>query len=468
MSASTRYDVLIIGAGVTGTALLYELAKFTDLNRLCLVEKYDSIASVNSHAHSNSQTIHCGDIETNYTLAKASGVKRTAHMVINYATKLPARERDQIIFRMPKMVLGVGRQECSYIRQRYETFKDLFPRMQLLERGDIADIEPNVALVDGAWRREEIVATGTPDDYCAVDFQALAQSFSRECVRMDRASRKQITQLFSTKVDTIRRDTDGGYVLSTNRGLLQARAVVVCAGGHSLLMAQEMGLGLEYSCLPVAGSFYFAPEALNGKVYTVQNPNLPFAAVHGDHDVKERGKTRFGPTALMLPMLERYDRSSIKEFFKVLRFDRQVAGVLWDQLKVPDIRNYILRNFLYEVPKLNRHLFVKEIRKIVPSMSVKDISYAEGFGGIRPQLIDKAARKLRMGEAKISDGTGIIFNMTPSPGGTSCLGSGEDDMRAIARYLGASIDERAFERTLLMGHQGTRVSDEQHGLAEAI
>ncbi|MBK1717400.1 FAD-dependent oxidoreductase [Thiocystis violacea] len=455
MSASTHYDVLIVGAGVTGTALLYELARFTDLNRLCLVEKYDSIASVNSHAHSNSQTIHCGDIETNYTPEKAGAVKRVASMVINYATKLPTRERDQIIFRMPKMVLGVGKTECDYIRQRYETFKELFPRMRLLERQDIADIEPNVALVDGTWRKEEIVATGTPDDYCAVDFQALAQSFSRECVRMDRTTNKQITQLFSTKVDAIRKDDDG-YVLSTSRGLIQARAVVVCAGGHSLLMAQEMGLGLNYSCLPVAGSFYFAPEALNGKVYTVQNPNLPFAAVHGDHDVKERGKTRFGPTALMLPMLERYDRSSIKEFFKVLRLDRQVANVVWDQLKVPDIRDYILRNFLYEIPKLNRSLFVKEIRKIVPSMTVADISYAEGFGGIRPQLIDKEARKLRMGEAKFTDGDGIIFNMTPSPGGTSCLGSGEADMRSIAGHLGARIDERTFERELLMGHEDTR------------
>lgn len=455
MSASTHYDVLIVGAGVTGTALLYELAKFTDLNRLCLVEKYDSVASVNSHAHSNSQTIHCGDIETNYTLEKAASVKRTAYMVVNYATKLPAEERDKIVFRMPKMVLGVGKKECDYIRKRYEGFKDLFPRMQLLEREDIAEIEPNVALRKGAWRDEEIVATGTADDYCAVDFQALAQSFSNACTRMDRTTNKQISQLFGTKVDGIRKEADG-YVLQTSRGLLQARAVVVCAGGHSLLMAQEMGLGLEYSCLPVAGSFYFAPEALNGKVYTVQNPNLPFAAVHGDHDVKERGKTRFGPTALMLPMLERYDRSSIKEFLKVLRFDRQVAGVVWDQLKVPDIRNYILRNFLYEVPKLNRHLFAKEIRKIVPSIRVEDISYAEGFGGIRPQLIDKGARKLRMGEAKFTDGDGIIFNMTPSPGGTSCLGSGEKDMRTLAAYLGARVDEGAFEREMLTGYEDTR------------
>jgi malate dehydrogenase (quinone) len=327
--------------------------------------------------------------------------------------------------------------------------------MQLLERQDIADIEPNVALVHGAWRKEEIVATGTTDDYCAVDFQALAQSFSLDCVRLDRHTAKQVTQLFSTKVDSIRRD-GRDYVLETNRGLLQARAVVVCAGGHSLLMAQDMGLGLDYACLPVAGSFYFAPEALNGKVYRVQNPKLPFAAIHGDHDIKERGKTRFGPTAFMVPMLERHNRDTIAEFLKVLQFDRSVAATLQDVLKEKEVRNYIFRNFLYEVPGLNRRLFVREIQTIVPSIEASEITYADGFGGLRPQLIDKAARKLRMGEAKITNGAGLIFNMKPSPGGTSCLGSGEADMRSIAAHLGARIDEQAFAQELLTGCEDTR------------
>jgi len=459
MTASTRYDCIIIGGGVSGTALLYELARYTDLKRLLLVEKYDRPAQVNSHAHNNSQTIHCGDIETNYTLDKALKVKRTASMVVNYATKLPARERDQIVHRMPKMVLGVGARECDYIRQRYQTFKGAYPRMQLLERADIADLEPNVALVNGSWRKDEIVATGTPDDYCAVDFQALSESFSAQCVRMDRDkerfSDKHVSQLYGTEVKKIRKD-GSDYVVSTNRGDLLARSVVVCAGGHSLLMAQAMGFGLEYSCLPVAGSFYFAPEALNGKVYTVQNPNLPFAAVHGDHDVKERGKTRFGPTALMLPMLERYNRATVRDFFKVLRMDHNVAATLWDLLKVGDVRNYILRNFLYEVPGLNRRLFVKEIRKIVPDIEARDIEYADGFGGIRPQLIDRNTRELKMGEVKIIDGHGIVFNMTPSPGGTSCLGNAEQDMRLVAKHLGARVDWDAFEHELLTGHEDMR------------
>ena len=452
---STHYDVLIVGAGVTGTALLYELAKFTDLGRLCLVEAQDSIATLNSHAHNNSQTIHCGDIETHYSLNKASAVRRTAYMVLNYATKLPTRERDRIVHKMPKMVLGVGPTEGAALRQRYEAFKGLYPRMRLLERQDIADIEPNVALVDGTWRRDEIVATGTPDDYSAVDFKELAQSFSHECVRMDRTTSKQITQLFSTKVEAIRQDGKN-YVVDTSRGPLQARAVVVCAGGHSLSMAQSMGLGLEYVCLPVAGSFYFAPEALNGKVYRPQNLNLPFAAVHGDRDIKERGKTRFGPTALMLPMLDRQRRERFERFSDAFRFDRRVARAVWDLLRVKETRDYILRNFLYEIPRLSRHLIIKEIRRIVPSIDAADITHAEGFGGVRPQLIDTGTGRLKMGEIKIANGAGLIFNMTPSPGGTSCLGSGEQDMRTLAGYLGARIDEQAFERELLRGYEDTR------------
>lgn len=458
-TAPELQDCIVIGGGVSGTALLYELARFTDLKRLLLVEKYDRPAQVNSHAHNNSQTIHCGDIETNYSLDKALSVKRTAAMIVNYATKLPDRERDHIIHRMPKMVLGVGAEECATIRKRYDTFKPAYPRMELLEREDIADIEPEVALVDGAWRREEIVATGTPNDYCAVDFQALSESFSAQCVRLDRTTDKDIRQLYGTQVEDLQKDGDN-YLIKTDKGPLRARSVVVCAGGHSLLMAQRMGFGLEYSCLPVAGSFYFAPGALNGKVYRVQNPHLPFAAVHGDPDIRESGKTRFGPTALMLPMLERYNKSTIRDFFQVLNFDRNVAATLWDLLRVSDIRNYVLRNFLYEVPGLNRRLFVKEIQKIVPSLKASDIEYAEGFGGVRPQLIDRRTQELKMGEVKIIDGHGVVFNMTPSPGGTSCLGNAEQDMRLVAEHLGARVDWRVFEQELLSGHEPVAERDQ--------
>ena len=69
-----EFDVLIIGAGISGTALFYELARYTDIKNIALIEKYNAPATLNSKGTSNSQTIHCGDIETNYTLEKSKEV----------------------------------------------------------------------------------------------------------------------------------------------------------------------------------------------------------------------------------------------------------------------------------------------------------------------------------------------------------------------------------------------------------
>lgn len=447
-------DVLIVGGGVCGTALLFELARYTDLKRVLLVERYEELAQVNSKATNNSQTIHVGDIETNYSLEKAVRVKRTAEMIVHYAELLPPEVRERCVFRTPKMVLGVGEQECGFLRQRFSQFSPHFPAMELLEKEDIAAWEPKVAMRNGDLRSEELVAIGIRSTYTAVDYEALAQSFVEQAEAAADGSARELRVERGIRVSAIAPEeghaaapSDGqsylvtleptaGHSSESPKRQVRARHVVVNAGAHSLLMAQQMGYALEYSCLPVAGSFYFTPDLLRGKVYTVQNDKLPFAAIHGDPDVRAPGKTRFGPTALLLPMLERYKPASFWEFLKVLRLDWAVLSVLWQLLRVADIRNYIVKNLLFEVPWLRRWLFLSDARKIVPDMSLADLSFAEGYGGVRPQLINKRERRLMLGEARISAKPGLVFNVTPSPGGTCCLGNAADDVGTIADRLG--------------------------------
>ncbi len=457
-ATATPIDVLIVGGGVCGTALLFELARYTDLSRIVLVERYDELARVNSRATNNSQTIHCGDIETNYTLEKAVKVKRTAEMIVHYAELLPPEQRQRCVFRTPKMVLAVGENECAGLRERFARFSPHFPAMELLEKQQIAAWEPNVALVAGQLRPEELVAIGIRSTYTAVDYEELSQSFVDQARVAIAAgdNRRRLELQLGTTVTTIipegelfrvtlaptpgcRSGLAADGTASAHRELL-VRHVVVNAGAHSLLMAQQMGFGLDYSCLPVAGSFYFTPDLLKGKVYTVQNDKLPFAAIHGDPDVRAPGKTRFGPTALLLPLLERYRPASFWEFLKVLRLDWAVLTVFWQLLRIADIRNYIFKNLLFEVPWLRRRLFLADARKIVPGMKLADLRFAEGYGGVRPQLIDKRNRKLMLGEASIPALPGLVFNVTPSPGGTCCLGNAARDLEAIADRLGCRFD----------------------------
>ncbi len=446
-------DVLIVGGGVCGTALLFELARYTDLKRLTLVERYEQLAQVNSKATSNSQTIHCGDIETNYSLDKALSVQRTASMIGRYGDLLDPETRARCVFRTPKMVLAVGDEECRMLRQRFARFSPHFPAMELLEAEQIAAWEPQVALIDGRLRPEPIVAIGIRHSPTAVDYEALAESFVAEARRSMAETDRELELRLGTSV--LRIDPEGELfrvtLQSGEDGRLSecwARHVVVAAGAHSLLLAQRLGFGLEYACLPVAGSFYFTPDLLNGKVYTVQNDKLPFAAIHGDPDVRAPGQTRFGPTALLLPLLERYRPSSFWDFLKVLRLDGAVLAVLWQLFGVADIRAYILRNLLFEIPWLGRRLFLADARKIVPSLKLDDLRVARGYGGIRPQLIDRRSRRLLLGEIRIEAMPGLSFNVTPSPGGTCCLGNALRDVETIVARLGCRFDRERLGRDL--------------------
>ena len=372
MEKSHIHDVIIIGGGISGTALLYLLSEYTDLDNIMLIEKYGSIASVNSHGRNNSQTLHCGDIETNYTLEKALQVKATANMVVRYAEKL--QNKDDILFKFPKMVIGVGDKEVSQLRQRFETFGPHYSGMQLLEKQQLEETEP--ALIKD--RKEDIVGLAVLDEYCAVNFQALSESFVDRAQQSAKKRDKNIEVILNREVNGIRK-TSEGYIVKTRAGLFLSKFVVVSAGGHSLLFAHRMGYGLEYSCLPMAGSFYYAPNALNGKVYTVQNDKLPFAAIHGDPDLLVPGKTRLGPTALALPLLERYNLKTFTEFLQVFKPDLNVLKALWGLIRVSEIRNYMFKNILFEIPLIRRVLFLKDARKIVPTLQLEDLTFA-GIG----------------------------------------------------------------------------------------
>lgn len=436
------YEVAIIGGGISGCALFFTLARYTDVASVALFEKYDSIAPLNSNARANSQTLHCGDIETNYTLDKARRVKQIAGMVLRYGELASDARSAMGVY--PKMVLGVGEREVTYLRRRHEEFSAAFPYMQLWEAERIAELEPAVAMVDGKLRPEPIVASGTTTEVCAVDFGKLSTSF----VRNAEAEQKQTDLHLGTKVQSIT-EQDGEFLLATNRGPMHARALVISAGPHSLLYAHRMGYGLQYSILPMAGSFYFVPKRINGKVYTVQNPKLPFAALHADPDMVIPDRTRIGPTALILPKMERYRPGTYGEFFKVLKPDMGVARVLWDLLKDRDIRNYILRNVLFELPLVRRRLFLKDVRKIIPSLRLEELEFAKGFGGLRPQVIDRENARLQLGEASINPGTGVIFNLTPSPGASTCLGNAYRDALSVTAHLGRTLDRDRLLRELL-------------------
>lgn len=423
MFQKDTYSVAIIGGGITGASLLFVLSRYTNITRLALFEKYEEVAEVNSHYNNNSQTLHFGDIETNYTFEKAVRVKEAAEMLVRYMEKYATN-----VFRKgSKMVLAVGGKEVAELENRFKEFQKLFPKLKKLTREEIGLIEPKV--VEGRNQKEKIIALATEDGY-AVNYKKLSQSFVSEAHK----SEKILDIHLNTEVTDIMRENDG-YQIVTPQGTFQADIVAVMAGPHSLVFAKKLGYGKNLGLLPVAGSFYCANDILRGKVYTIQIKKLPFAAVHGDPDVNNPRETRFGPTAKVLPLLERHHYSTFIDFIKTSAWN--VGGVI-SLIKIVSDKTlflFVLKNIGYDLPWLGKWLFLQVARKIVPTLRYKDLHFGKGVGGIRPQVVNIKTKKLEMGEAEIV-GDKILFNITPSPGASVSLKNAEQDALKIVSMLG--------------------------------
>lgn len=437
------YDVLIVGGGVVGTALLYTLSKYTDIKNIGLIEKYSDFGLVNSASYNNSQTLHFGDIETNYSIDKARSVKRMADMVMKYLES----EKDQsgtkkIFSKYSKMVLAVGTSQVQELKKRYPAFSELFPKLKMIGRDEIGKIEPRV--LEGRDPEQEILALVTEDGY-TVDFKRLCHSFVDNSLK----NNPVLDIHLETKLLKISKNEDH-YSVLTNKGEFRASVVIIAAGGHSLMIAKSLGYGKNLAVLSMAGSFYTAPKVLNGKVYTIQIPKLPFAAIHGDPEVHSEQVTRFGPTAKPIFQLERHNMSTFFEYWKTFGLGLSpiisLLNIIFDKV----LFSYIFVNFLYDLPFIGKRLFIKEVRKIVPSLKLSELRFAKGIGGTRPQIVNNTTRKLEMGEAKLA-GDKIIFNITPSPGASTCLGNAYSDTSEIIKFLGNKykFNKEAFEKDLM-------------------
>lgn len=435
---SKRYDAIIIGGGIVGPAAAYVAAGWARRSgsplAIALIEKEGGLATVASGHERNSQTLHFGDIESNMGLAQALRVQAAAEYVAAY---IEAHPDHLISVQRHKMCLAVGAAEIMRLHERFTMLQPHYPKIRFLDRDEIAALEPNV--VAGRDPSEPIAALFSPDGFI-VNYGRLAESFARDA----NAVSANVETFYRTSVERIVR-TEDGYAVYTDRGIFSANGVIVAAGGYSLALAKQLGLGTDWELIPVAGSFYRTTirDCVTGKVYTEQNPEIPFAAPHADPEVMNPSETRFGPTAKLVPLLERHRWGTFWGFLQTIIWN---PHGLWAYVAVllssPVLLRFVLRNLFLDLPIVGKWMYLQDIRKIIPRMRYRDLKFAKGVGGIRPQILDVRERKLRHGEGKIR-GDRAVFLITPSPGASVCLQAAEE---AVADLLAMLGPEYTFER----------------------
>lgn len=286
---------------------------------------------------------------------KTKEVKAAADLVRRYLEQYDPE--GDIHTKYHKMVLGVGEDEGSRLKERYENYRETFPALEFVDRDRIGELEPTVT--EGRDPGTELTALFTPDGY-TVDYGKLAESYLERVRESENDDSKTFDRMFNTEVEAIESSKGGGYRLQ------------------------------------LAGE----------------------ATIHARRD-----------------------------YFATLDLNWPTVASLCRILGRPLLFRFAVMNALYEIPYIGKRLFLRQIRRIIPSLRPAEIRRARGYGGVRPQMVDTEARDLDMGEAKI-DGENARFNVTPSPGASVCLASAREDARAITEALGRRFDEDRFDREL--------------------
>ncbi|MEI8361518.1 MAG: FAD-dependent oxidoreductase [bacterium] len=193
-----HFQVAILGGGITGSSIFHTLNKYTNLESICLFEKCADVGLVNSHGSNNSQTLHFGDIETNYSEEKAKATKSASEMVVRLLKSLEPKY-ENLYKKSHKLALAVGQEEVDRLTTRYENFKNIFPELELISKERIGELEPEI--LNGRAKDTPLAAFYSDKSYI-IDFGQLAKALANETKNN---SQKKLTSLPIPKLPALKK-----------------------------------------------------------------------------------------------------------------------------------------------------------------------------------------------------------------------------------------------------------------------
>ena len=381
-------DVLIIGGGLIGLATAINLLNLKSGVSVTVVEKDDGVASQQS-GH-NSGVIHAG-------IYYEPGSLKAKYCVQGHRALQSFCEQLDIPFvKCGKVIVAKTEQELDWLDRIHERGVDNGVQgLRMLSRRELREIEPQV---DG--RR----ALHSPTT-AIVDFRQVAEAYAAVFAS------KGGELYLNTRYVAAEPRADG-YRVRTSEREIDARLVINCAGLHSDIVAQSMGVKTGLRIIPFRGEYFVLPrekqEIINGLVYPVPDPRLPFLDVHLTRTIK--GQVEVGPNAVLATKREGYHRRDFA--FGDLMRTLAYGGFWW----------LLARHWRAGVAELNRSLrkdvFVRSVQRLVPGLGSDDLR--PGGAGVRAQAVDGRGRLID--DFRIEEAPGAIHVLNaPSPAATSSL-----------------------------------------------
>lgn len=266
-----KYDVAIIGAGITGTAIAFELSKY-NIN-VCLIEKNNDVATMTSKA--NSGIIHAGyDPKPNTLMARLNVLGNKMYEELAPLLNVHYKQ-------IGSLVIGSSAEDRKLIEGLYDRgVKNNVPDLKIIEKEQLQKMEPNIANNINFALYAKSAGIVSPWEMCL----ALAEN----------AIRNGVTLMLSTKVVEINKKNNE-FEIITNKENIKASYIINAAG----LFADEIykmaldDLNLQdksFNIVPIKGEYYLLDKSQGELVSHVifQTPNelgkgvLVSKTVHGN------------------------------------------------------------------------------------------------------------------------------------------------------------------------------------------
>ncbi len=387
------YDIAIIGGGIVGAATLYKLQKrFPDL-KMVLIEKENLLAD-HQTGH-NSGVIHSGLYYTPGSL-KAKNCVEGRHELVAFA-----KEHGIAHDVCGKVVVATKESELPYLDKIYSNgIANNTEGLERITAAQIKEHEPFVEGIAGLW----VPCTGI------IDFRGATVKM----VELALAIQPESKLLLQHEVTDVVKGESLSIVV-TNKGNIEAKNLIFCAGLQADRLARKDGVNLKEKVVGFRGDYYELTDEAKHKVknliYPVPNPAMPFLGVHFTR--MTNGDIECGPNAVFTFKREGYGKTdfSFKDTYDALTY-KGTWKLFFGNVKF-GIDEY-RRAF-------SKKLFLKTLQGLIPSLEMSDLKV--GRAGVRALLLGED------GDTKDDfrieyHGKSIHVLNAPSPAATASLAIG--------------------------------------------
>ncbi|WP_373034663.1 L-2-hydroxyglutarate oxidase [Sulfurimonas sp.] len=342
------FDYLIVGGGIIGLTIAYELIESNPKLKIAIVEKENDVAK---HASGrNSGVLHAGFYYS------ANSLKAKFTVEGNKLMKQFCKDNDIFINETKKVVVANDENELLGLHELQKRAELNGVDTKIISEVKLKKIDSNAKTY-----KEALYSPST----ASVDPKVV-------CIKLKNNLQKMgIKFYFNKKFQDI--DFEYKYLINA-------------AGAYADKIAQKFGLAQNYTMLPFKGIYlkYMDDKtSIQTNIYPVPNLEKPFLGVH--YTITVDGSIKIGPTAIPAFWRENYkgfNNFNLNEMVEILYYESKLFllnSFNFRSLAISEMKNYI------------KAIFIKKAKNMVYEIGDNFKSLP---AGIRSQLLNTQTNEL--------------------------------------------------------------------------